>query len=173
MANPTERVAFTRQAAVRISDAVRTVEGGNRSGTGLTFGKVAPPAGGGVSFRVCTFTGSWAINSAKTVTFKYQTTTPNTVTAANLFFPITNTAADARDCGIAKEGTAWFLVSAPMETATALFVTATQNFNVVTDVNITASLNSANCSITVGKSLVTTAVSVIASASTAVYVRLR
>ena len=61
-------------------------------------------------FRIATFTGAWAINSSKTVTFKYATNTPNTVSATNLFFP----AAPASDCGIAKDGTAWFLVSVPM-----------------------------------------------------------
>ena len=47
-------------------------------------------------FRVCTFTGSWAIGSDKTVTFKGVTTTPNTVSATNLFFPITTTATASR-----------------------------------------------------------------------------
>ena len=62
-------------------------------------------------FRICTFTGPWAKNATKTVTFKSQTTAPNTVVATNLFATIT-TAAGSRNCAIAKEGTAWFLIAA-------------------------------------------------------------
>ena len=110
MANPTERVAFTRQAAVRISDAVRTVEAGDRGAAGLSFGRVSP-AVAGKTFRIATFTGNWNISGVKTVTFKYQTTTPNTVTATNLFANITATASSL-NCAIAKDGTAWFLIAA-------------------------------------------------------------
>lgn len=122
MANPTERVAFTRQAAVRISDAVRTVEGGNRSGTGLTFGKVAPPAGG-VIFRICTFTGSWAINTAKTLTYYNVTATPNTVAVQNVMFPLpslSTTTSTPTVCAIAKDGTAWYLINVVHAGHTAL-----------------------------------------------------
>ena len=107
MANPSERVAFTRQAAVRISDAVRRVEAGDQSASGLSFGRVSP-AVAGKTFRIATFTGSWAINSAKTVTFKYQTQTPNTVSATNLFCGL-NPGGEC-DVSIAKEGTSWFLL---------------------------------------------------------------
>ena len=63
-------------------------------------------------FKICTFTGAWAINTEKTVTFKYQTTTPNTVSASNIFAAITSTATITRNCAIAKDGTAWFLIAA-------------------------------------------------------------
>lgn len=62
----------------------------------------------GKVFRICTFTGSWAIGSDKTVTFKGVTTTPNTVSATNLFFDLPNNGTST--CAIAKEGTAWYLV---------------------------------------------------------------
>lgn len=67
--------------------------------------------GGGKTFRICTFTAAWSKNANKTVTFKYQTTTPNTVVATNLFAEI-GTASSSRNCAIAKEGTAWFLIAA-------------------------------------------------------------
>lgn len=74
-------------------------------------------------FRICTFTGSWAIDAAKTVTFKYQTTTPNTVSAQNVLFPLpelsSNTASPAV-CAIAKDGTAWQLISVLHVNHTAL-----------------------------------------------------
>jgi hypothetical protein len=62
-------------------------------------------------FRVCTFTGSWSINATKTVTFRGVTATPNTVTAVNLFAAI-ESSSSARNCAIAKDGTAWYLIAA-------------------------------------------------------------
>jgi hypothetical protein len=59
-------------------------------------------------FRVCTFTGSWAINSAKTVTFRGVTSTPNTVSATNLVCGLSPTG--TCDITIAKDGTAWYMV---------------------------------------------------------------
>jgi hypothetical protein len=100
-------VSFTRGAADRIAKVVRTVERGDTSAAGLRFGR---PAGGegAKSFRICTFTGSWGIDAAKTVTFKNQTTTPNTVSAVNLFWPVPD--GGERDCAIGKDGTAWYLL---------------------------------------------------------------
>jgi hypothetical protein len=104
-----ERVVFTRPAAERISKVVRTVEGGDRDQGGISFGSAqgnAPKV-----FRVCTFTGAWAIDAAKTVTFRNVTTTPNTVSATNLFAALT-ASGSARACAIAKDGTAWYLIAA-------------------------------------------------------------
>ena len=103
----TERVTFTSGAADRIAKVVRTVEAGDRDTGPLTFGARI----GGVSgktFRVCTFTGAWSINATKTVTFRNQTATPNTVAAVNLFYTLPDNGTS--DCAIAKEGTAWYLV---------------------------------------------------------------
>lgn len=103
----TERVSFTRPAAERIGKAVRLVEAGDRDLGPLEWG----PRGGGAAskvFRVCTFTGDWAINTAKTVTFRNVTTTPNTVSAINLFCGLSP--AGSCDAAIAKDGTAWYLV---------------------------------------------------------------
>ena len=65
---------------------------------------------GAKTFRICTFTGSWSINATKTVTFRGVTTTPNTVSAVNLFAAVSNTA--TKNCAIAKDGTAWYLIAA-------------------------------------------------------------
>lgn len=69
-------------------------------------------APGGKVFRICTFTGSWSKGASKTVTFKYQTATPNTVNATNLFAAISTAATDPRNCAIAREGATWFLIAA-------------------------------------------------------------
>lgn len=164
-------VKFTRQSAQRIADAVRTVEGGNREQPGITFDHPMP-GGGGKIFRVCTFTGAWAIGATKTVTFKNQTTTPNTAVAVNLFFSFP-TPSGSTNCGIAKEGTAWYLIDVPLETATAVFVGATTSTSVMTDVTLSATLNTSACTITIGKTLVTTSVTLVSSTFTSTFIRFK
>ena len=103
----TERVTFTKPAAERIAKVVRAVEGGDRDAGPLSFGNRGV-AGNPKLFRVCTFTGAWSINATKTVTFKNQTATPNTVVATNLFCGLDPSG--SCDVAIAKDGTAWYLV---------------------------------------------------------------
>jgi len=109
-----ERVSFTRPAAERIGKAVRLVEAGDRDLGPIEWGPRGGAASGKV-FRVCTFTGAWAINSAKTVTFRNVTTTPNTVIATNLIYDLPNQG--ELPCGIAKDGTAWHLIAVKHTTA--------------------------------------------------------
>jgi hypothetical protein len=98
----------------RVDHALSVVEGMPSQG-GVTriptrFETLNRP-GGEKQFRICTFTGSWAIDATKTVTFKGVTSTPNTVAAVNLFAAIA-TASSSRNCAIAKDGTAWYLIAA-------------------------------------------------------------
>lgn len=121
MANQ-DPVAFTRDAADRIAAAVRKVEIGDRSGGAISFDRVwdeqwVPRR---KVFRVATFTGAWSIDGTKTVTFRNQTTTPNTVSATNLFLPLPDGGTSARDCAIAKDGTAWYLFQAKWDAAELL-----------------------------------------------------
>jgi len=190
-----DRVTFTPGSADRIAKVVRTVEAGNRDATGY----VASPRLQGVAgkvFRVCTFTGSWSVGSSKTVTFKYQTTTPNTASALNLFFPITETAA-AADCAIAKDGTAWYLIDVPFQTATIsiaqvtatgifasttasavvvqstasiTFASGTANTSVLSGISLAATLNTNDCTITISQTSSTTNVVVAGSTATAIVV---
>lgn len=67
--------------------------------------------GGADVFRICTFTGTWSKTTQKVVTFKYETNTPNTVLAVNLFSNI-SVDCGTRDCAVAQEGEAWFLIAA-------------------------------------------------------------
>ena len=168
----TERVTFTKPAAERIAKVVRAVEGGNRDAGPLSFGNRGV-AGNPKVFRVATFTGAWSINAEKTVTFRNQTATPNTVAAVNLFFPVTSTATGNTDCAIAKEGTAWFLIDVPFETATAIFVGATASTAVMQDVTLSASLNTSACTISIGKTLVTTSVTIVSSTFTSTFLRFK
>ena len=106
----TERVTFTRPAAERIAKVVRTVERGNRDCGGLTFERVSAPAAGKV-FRMCTFTGTWSKNTVKVVTFRGVTSTPNTAQAVNVFANLGSGTA-TRNCAIARDGTAWYVIAA-------------------------------------------------------------
>lgn len=105
-------IQFDDTSGRRIGNAVRFVEDQANRRKPLAFGPLIEQSSRRV-FRVCTFTGSWNKNSLKTVTFKYQTSTPNTVSATNLTFYLPDIGtAGPHDCEIAKDGTAWFLVSA-------------------------------------------------------------
>ena len=105
-------VKFSRQSAQRIAKAVRTVEGGNRDQPGIVFDH--PVLGGGKTFRICTYTGAWSKNTDKTVTFRGITATPNTAVATNLFANVSGVTATSttKNCAIAKDGTAWYLIAA-------------------------------------------------------------
>jgi hypothetical protein len=130
--NVADRVVFLRPDAERIARAVRTVEAGNRDESPLTFRKVGAE-GGGKAFRVCTFTGSWNINSRKTLTFQGVTTTPNTIVATNQLFTIGD-ACEEQVCYIGKVSSsepaaataAWHLLNVQHhETAVIVNVTLT------------------------------------------------
>jgi len=99
-------VIFDRSSAERIANAVRRVEIGDRTESPLRFDTVPPQQR--KMFRIATFTGSWAINATKTVTFKYQTSTPNTASVLNLVCGLSPSG--SCDVSIARDGTAWFLV---------------------------------------------------------------
>ena len=107
---------FDAQSAVRIANAVRKVEIGDRAEKPLEFDPVLPQQQR-KTFRIATFSGAWTINSAKTVTFKYQTAAPNTAVATNLFANVPAPSGSG-DCAIAREGTAWFLIAAVCSTST-------------------------------------------------------
>jgi hypothetical protein len=168
MANP---VLFDRASAERIASAVRKVEIGDRSEAALRFRRELPQSQRKV-FRVATFTGAWSIGATKTVTFKYQTSTPNTANAVNLFFPMP-APSGATDCAIARDGTAWHLIDVPFETATALFVSAGSVQTVVSNVQIAATLNTSNCAITVSRTQTTAAVLVASSTFTSTFIRFK
>lgn len=164
-----DRITFTRDSADRIAAAVRRVEIGDRTQSGPTWDVVDTPGSRRV-FRICTFTGSWSIGASKTVEVKGSTAT---VSAVNLFFPIASGPSSDTDCAIAKDGTAWYLVDVPFETATAVFVASTSSQSLVTDVSISAVLNTSNCGITVGKTLTTAAVTIVGSTFTSTFLRFK
>lgn len=103
-------VKFTLASAQRIAKTVRTVEAGNRSQAGVVF-EHPLPSSSRKPFRICKHDniGGWAINAEANVTFAFQTATPNTAVARNLFFDIP-AYAGTYNCAIARDGTSWYLV---------------------------------------------------------------
>ena len=171
MTSPLDPTQFTRESAERIANVVRAAELASPAARPLSFERVDYVKNSKV-FRVCTFTGAWSIGGTKTVTLKNRTNTPNTLTAINLFLPVPAPSA-ATDCAIAKDGTAWYLIDVPLETATAVFVGATQSTAVMRDVTLSASLNTSACTITIGKTLVTTSVTIASSTFTSTFIRFK
>ena len=110
-------IQFTGEAGARIGGAVRLVEQMAVRTRPLLFDRVdssSGSGGGGKVFRICTFTGSWDIDTLKTVTFRNVTTTPNTVAAVNLFSSLAGPSGTVSTavCAIAKDGTGWYLIQA-------------------------------------------------------------
>jgi len=179
-----DRVSFTRPAAERIGKAVRLVEAGDRDLGPIEWGPRGGAASGKV-FRVGTFTGAWSVDTANVVTFRNVTTTPNTVHATNLLIslPAGTHTSSSRVCNIAKDGTAWYLVSFRAVSATAVFAQQTHTITylgtgstqtityatpgspvaVLTDV--AASLNTTSCAITMTKT--TASVQIVGATQTA------
>jgi len=60
-------------------------------------------------FRAATFSGSWAIGSDKTVTFRDTSISPTTASVTNLFCSLAPEG--SCDVSVARDGTAWYLVS--------------------------------------------------------------
>lgn len=141
-------INFTSRAADRIAKAVRKVEQGARDQIPFNQqGGLLPQR----VFRVATFTAAWPTGSSQVVTFRNITSTPNTVSAHNLFFPITEAPASATNCAVARDGTAWYLVAVPLATTTVSIATITATY--VSDINIDATLDTNSCQITVGKTI--------------------
>lgn len=132
-------------------------------------GMQGPPAV--TSIRAGTFTGSWNIGSTKAVTF---TTSPTaTVSVTNISWPISHNHVSPENCVVGKDGSSWWLVVPVLQSATTTVVTQSLTVPVVTDVSISATLNTSNCAITIGKTVVTSSITVVSQTSTASYIRLR
>jgi hypothetical protein len=99
-----DRISFTRPAVERIANVVRAVENARPAGAGLRSRAVVPQSS--KPFKVCTFTGAWAIDTAKVVTFRGVTTT---VSVTNLIYDLPSQG--TLPCNIAKDGTAWYLAT--------------------------------------------------------------
>lgn len=161
---------FDAESALRISNAVRKVEIGDRSEAPLQFDTVPPPQQR-KTFRIATFSGSWSPNSTKTVQI---VSTGQTVQALNRTFPLFGVPGHLQiACSIARDGTAWHLVDVGKnQTFGHLLAGGFATRTVVTDMLIAATLNTTNCAITVTKTPVTATVTIVFSTYTASFLSL-
>lgn len=122
-------------------------------------------------FRIGTFSGPWSPNSQKQVQFD---STGQTVNAFNRTFPLFSVPATTQiSCSVAKEGTAWYLVDVGKNQSFGhLFANKFETRTVVTDIQIAATLNTSNCTITVSKTVVTATVTIVLSTYTASFLSL-
>ena len=97
---------FELSSAQRIARVVRAVEQEPRRAKPLSFSPVLDSRGRGV--LIGTFTGSWNKNTFNTVSL---TNRVGTLNAVNVFAAI-GAAASPRNCAIARDGTAWYLIAA-------------------------------------------------------------
>jgi len=190
---PSDAVQFTFESAERIAGVIRAAQLAVPAAAPLTFERrlmERMPK----QVRAATFTGSWPINASKVVTFKYAPTATQTV--MNLSWPIAHSHTAAENCIVGREGTSWWLVVPVLSTATAvfatqiatavfvtgtataLFYTNTATQSIVTGIslskatinfltNVSAALNTADCTITVSTTGSSTEVVTGATVSTA------
>jgi hypothetical protein len=113
---PSDRITFTRGAAERIAEVVRTVELGNRDGQPLRFQKVPSGSPGG-SVRLAIYTAShvWSVAS-----YTAATNTSNTKTI-QFAFPIETQQSGTNTITFSAGGTAkcvnHFAIIAPFATS--------------------------------------------------------
>ena len=167
---PSDAVQFTRESAERIAGVIRAAELAVPAAAPLTFERRLTdrvPK----QVRSATFTGSWAVNASKVVTFSYAPTATQAVT--NLSWPITHNHTAAENCLVGREGTSWWLVVPVLQAQTAVFVMATASGTSLISIAIAATLNTSNCSITVSQTPITAAITLISTTATSSYLRLR
>lgn len=102
----------------KLKETIAKVDG-TPIGSGAT--KIPTDLGGDTSyapktFRIATFTGSWSVNSDKTV--RLVSDTASTLTATNLFYDLPD--AGTSTCAIARDGTSWYLVQDVHTTVTVI-----------------------------------------------------
>lgn len=188
-----DAVQFTRESAERIAGVVRAAEQTPTPTLPLTFERLQEtrlPK----SIRSATFSGAWPIGSIKVVTFANLPT--NTANVQNLSWPITSSGYSNEPCLVGKEGTAWYLIVPRLQTATAIFVssiseqavitgsvpatvatgisqgtyaTGFETLTAVSDVSISATLNTNDCAITIGKTVTTTEIRSVSGTATAFF----
>lgn len=159
---------FDVSSAERIANVVRIVEGQPQPARPLEFRKVFQDNKQQRAFRICTFTGEWAIGEDKVVTFTYQESTPNTALATNLFFPIETQG--LKNGAVAKDGANWFLIDVPFSMATAVFIESLEEKEVITDISATGQLTP-SCGVSITLSKTVGRITVISSTYTAQFLR--
>jgi hypothetical protein len=174
---PFDAVQFTKESAERIANVVRRAELTPAAGVPLEFDKrFYDNKDKNKHIRVATFSGSWPAGSVKTVTLKYAPTATASVT--NLTWPIDLSGYLNEDCIVGKEGTNWWLLVPRLEAKTAIMVTETTvkpfvsgishvqgEITYLSDMSVSASLSTSDCTISVSTSKSSATLSYVASIS--------
>jgi hypothetical protein len=116
---------------------------------------------------MATFSGAWSRGASRTVTLRGSTTT---ITATNLLLDVPS--AGNRNCAVAKDGTAWYLIFPQVRTRNVTLATGRQILSVVSGISLSGSLNTSGCSITIGSTLTTASITVQTGTFTATVITL-
>ena len=121
--------------------------------------------------RMGTFSSPWSKGVTKTVNL---TSGGGTVAASNTLidYPAPPAGKSSVNCVVGNDGGTWFLANWEVVPATAIIVSGMASATVVTDISISASLNTTSCAITIGKTNTTASFSFVASTYTTTIVKL-
>jgi hypothetical protein len=121
--------------------------------------------------RMGTFSSPWSKGATKTVNL---TNAGGTVAASNTLidYPAPPAGKASVGCVVANDGGTWFLANWEVVPATAIIVSGVSSATVITDVSISASLNTTSCAITIGKTNTTASFSFVSSTYTTTIVKL-
>ena len=125
------------------------------------------PAGAGSTpmIRMGTFNSPWSKGDTKTITLL---TAGGTLAASNTLidYPAAPAGKSSVNCVIANDGGTWYLANWEMVTATAAIVASVNTVSVVTDVSLSATLNTSSCAITIGKTNTTARITTVGTSYT-------
>lgn len=122
--------------------------------------------------REGSFEGAWPINSYKSVRLSSDTNATVSVKNTLIDYPAAPFGRETCHCVIVKDKGTWVLANWQMATATAVFVGSTYTQQLVSDVNISAELNTSSCTIIIKKTVTTTSITLLGGTYTATYVKL-
>ena len=98
----------------KLGEVIRRVDGSSTPGFVVTGSEplLEEPLRNSRFFRIATYgTAAWALNASATVTLTNVSPTGSTVLVTNVFGAL-STATAARNVGIARDGTQWYLIQA-------------------------------------------------------------
>ena len=138
---------------------------------GTAWYVIQPFLNAGSMVRMGSFSSPWARGATRTVSL---TNAGGTVAASNTLidYPAAPAGKSSVGCVVANDGGTWFLANWEVVTATASLVSTMSTASVVTDIAISATLNTSSCAITIGKTSTMATFSFVASTYTTTIVKL-
>lgn len=171
----TERYLIGPGLKDKLAEVIRRVDGGSNPGFSVNpvHEKLEDmPRPPGVHAREGIFESPWPINTFNTVRLTADTSVTVSVLNTLINYPSPPNGKNTSHCVIVRDGNTWFLANWQYETATAVFTGSTYSQSVVTDVQLSASFDTATCSVTLKKTVTTTAIMLMGSTYTSTFLRL-